>query len=288
MAIFTNQATLSYRNGVVTSNVVTGEIVEVLTADKNALIDNYGVGDTLTYVINIINSGNAAVDNVEVTDDLGAYEFGTSTLVPLSYVERSVAYYSNGVLQPDPAVTSGPSLIISGITVPANGSAVLIYQASVNEFAPLGEGGEITNTAEIKGACICNDVVVTETVRVSERPLLGISKAISPTTVTENGQVTYTFTVQNFGNTDAVATDDLVLTDTFDPALSRIIVTYNGDVWTEGDQYNYNEETGEFSTVASNITVPAATFTQDSETGEWNVIPGVSIVTVVGKITCES
>ena len=48
MAIFTNQATLTYRNGVVTSNVVTGEIVEVLTAAKNALIDTYNAGDTVT------------------------------------------------------------------------------------------------------------------------------------------------------------------------------------------------------------------------------------------------
>ena len=34
MAIFTNQATLSYNNTTTTSNVVTGEIVEVLSATK--------------------------------------------------------------------------------------------------------------------------------------------------------------------------------------------------------------------------------------------------------------
>ena len=37
MAIFTNQATLSYNNTTTTSNIVTGEIVEVLSAAKNAL-----------------------------------------------------------------------------------------------------------------------------------------------------------------------------------------------------------------------------------------------------------
>ena len=34
MATFTNQATLSYNNTTTTSNIVTGEIVEVLSATK--------------------------------------------------------------------------------------------------------------------------------------------------------------------------------------------------------------------------------------------------------------
>jgi len=288
MAIFTNQATLTYRNGVVTSNVVTGEIVEVLTAAKNALLDTYNAGDTVTYVINILNSGATAVSGVSVTDDLGAYEFGGNTLVPLTYVEGSVAYYSNGNLQPDPAVTAGPALTVSGISVPAGGNVLLIYQATVNEFAPLGEGGEITNTATVSSAGLCNEVVVSETISAGNQPLLGISKAISPTTVAENGEVTYTFTIQNFGNAEAVATDDLVITDTFSPALDPITVTYDGEVWTEGEQYNYDASSGEFATVAGNITVPAATFVQDSETGEWNVIPGVRVITVVGNIRCDA
>ena len=37
MAIFTNQAILSYRNGAVSSNIVTGEIVEVLTVTKGLM-----------------------------------------------------------------------------------------------------------------------------------------------------------------------------------------------------------------------------------------------------------
>ena len=228
------------------------------------------------------------MSGVSVTDDLGAYEFGGNTLVPLTYVEGSVAYYSNGNLQPDPEVDAGPSLTISGISVPAGGNVLLIYQATVNEFAPLGEGGEITNTATVSGACLCNEVVVSETISAGNQPLLGISKAISPTTVAENGEVTYTFTIQNFGNAEAVATDDLVITDTFSPALDPLTVTYDGEVWTEGEQYNYDASSGEFATVAGNITVPAATFVQDSETGEWNVIPGVRVITVVGNIRCDA
>ena len=45
--------------------------------------------------------GNAvAYSNVAVGEilDLGAYAFGTDTLVPLTYVADTVRYYSNGIL----------------------------------------------------------------------------------------------------------------------------------------------------------------------------------------------
>ena len=130
--------------------------------------------------------------------------------------------------------------------------------------------------------------MVTETVRAGVEPLLGITKSISPATVTENGQLTYTFTIQNFGNTDAVATDDLSVSDTFDPVLSPITVTYNGVTWTEGVEYTYDSETGSFATVPTNITVPAAEIVQDPESGEWNVTPGVSVITVTGNVRCDN
>ncbi len=286
MAIFTNQAILSYRNGAVSSNVVTGEILEALTATKNALIDTYSTGDTVTYVISILNTGNTAVSGVTVSDDLGAYRFNDTTLVPLTYIEGSVAYYLDGALQGDPTANLGTELTFSGLTVPANGNAMLIYQARVNEFAPLGADGEIVNTATISGAGLCDNLVVTETITASNAPALGITKGISPTTVTENGQLTYTFTVQNFGNTEAGVDDALVITDTFDPILDPITVTYNGEVWTEGDEYTYDQTSGAFATVAGNITVPAATFMQDPQSGEWNVLPGESTVVVVGTVNC--
>ena len=283
MAIFTNQAILSYRNGAVSSNVVTGEILETLSATKNSLLDTYSAGDTVTYVIGLFNSGASPVTGVTVTDDLGAYLFNGTALVPLSYVEGSLNYYQNGVLQPDPTVSAGgTALIVSNITVPANGYAQLVYQARVNEFAPTDLGGQITNTAT---ATVGGErVVAQETITANEAPLLGINKGISPSTVTDNGQLTYTFTVQNFGNTEAGAEEMLTLTDAFDPILDPITVTYNGTALTEGVEYNYDETTGLFATTPGSITVPAATIVQDPVTGEFNVTPGVATLVVTGTV----
>lgn len=74
----------------------------------------YGQNDRVTYVVSIVNSGNTAMTGLTVADDLGAYAFGTDTLVPLTYVADTVRYYSNGILQTTPAVTAGPPFPFPG------------------------------------------------------------------------------------------------------------------------------------------------------------------------------
>ena len=124
MATFYNQATLSYNNNVRNSNVATGELLDVLTATKTAVMDDYVANDDVTYIISIVNSGTTAFTGLTITDDLGAYPFGVGTLYPLTYVAGSIQYYVNGVLQAAPAVVAGPPLAISGINVPAGGNAI--------------------------------------------------------------------------------------------------------------------------------------------------------------------
>ena len=187
MAIFTNQATLTYNGNVINSNITTGEILEVLSATKTAVIATYSQNSEITYVIQIVNTGTIAFTGLVITDDLGAYTFDTATLVPLDYVEGSVRYYSNGVLQPAPAVTVGDNLVISGITVPAGGVVTIIYVTDANQFAPLGLEDSITNTATINGGGI-TEVTVTETVTPESGARLTISKSMCPPVVTENGQ----------------------------------------------------------------------------------------------------
>lgn len=283
MATFFNQATLSYSGGTVNSNITTGEILEVLSASKTAVGDEYSASSDVTYVINIVNTGNIPYTNLTITDNLGTYTAGGLTLTPLDYVEGSVRYFVNGNLQATGAVTAGPPLVISGINVPAGGVATIAYTARTNAFAPPEGEGTITNTALISGGGI-TDITVTETINAANEPSLTITKSISPTTVVENGQITYTFVIQNTGNTPAVATDNVVITDAFNPVLSDIVVTYNSAPWTEGVNYTYNEVTGLFTTAIGQITVPAATYAQNPLTGEWVITPGVATVTVTGTI----
>ena len=283
MATFYNQATLSFNGRLTNSNITTGEILETISATKTAISSTYGANDGVVYVVNIVNSGTAAITGVSVTDDLGAYTVGENTVYPLEYVEGSLRYFINGSPTAAPAVTVSPPLAISGITIPAGANVSLLYEARTNEFTPLTQSSTITNTATVSGNGI-EPITAEATVFANEDTLLSIAKAICPAVITDNGELTYTFVIQNMGNTPAVATDNVLVTDTFNPILNDISVTYNGAAWSEGANYTYSETTGEFATLPGQITVPAATYTQDAETGVITVTPGVTVITVTGTV----
>ena len=284
MATFQNQATLTYGGTVTTSNVVTGELLQSVTASKYALEETYTQGETLTYVVSLVNAGASPLTDLTVTDDLGAYTVGGITVVPLDYVTDSLAYYVGGVRQADPVVTSVSPLTITGITVPAGSNAFLVYAVRVNEYASPVTGATITNTATVTGASIPAPIVAQATVTAASEALLTIDKTLNPSTVSEGDRLTYTFIIRNFGNTPVVATDNATVTDTFNPILTNLTVTFNGTAWTEGTEYTYDETTGAFATVPSNVLVPAATFTRNPTTGAWIITPGVSTLIVTGTV----
>jgi len=284
MAPFTNQAQLSYNNTVINSNIAVGEIVEVLAVTKTALTDTYSRSDDVTYIISIVNSGNTAFNGLTATDDLGAYTFNGTTLYPLTYSAGSARVFVNGILQAAPAVTAGPPLSFTGLSVPAGSNLLIIYEANVNSFAPFGIESTIVNTVSVTGGGLSAPITASETIAASTSPELTITKSIDPVPVQENGRLTYTFLIQNYGNTPADASYSATLTDVFDPVLSDLTVLFNGTLWTEPENYTYNEATGSFVTVPGQITVPAATFTQDPETGAVLVSPGVSTLVVMGTI----
>jgi len=285
MAQFFNQATLSYNGTSTTSNITVGELLEVLSASKRAVSGNYGMNETVTYAISIVNAGLVAFNSLTVTDDLGAYTEVDITHVPLTYTRGSVLYYVNGVVQPTPTIgIEGDRLVITGINVPPSGNVILLYEASVNQYAPLQSGSTITNTAVISGGGLSAPLTTEETITVQNNSLLTISKSICPSTITENGRITYTFVIQNSGNTPAVATDLVAVTDLFNPILDIDSVTLNGITLTDPDDYTYDEETGLFTTVPGRITVDAATYSRDAATGAWVINPGVSVLTVTGTI----
>ena len=282
MAIFTNQATLIYNGQSTSSNVTTGELVAGVTLTKTAITRDYGRGDRIAYIVTVTNAG-AAVTGATLTDNLGAYTIADATYTPLEYVDGSLIYYQNGVLATGITAVGGPPLIISGIDIPAGGNVQLIYEAAVNEFAPLAAGSEITNTAALAGTS-ADAETATATVTAREEVALTIAKAICPPVVNDNGTLTYTFIIQNTGNTPVDATDNVVVTDTFNPILNPIDVTFNGAAWTDGTEYEYDATTGVFTTANGAITVPAATYTRDPATGVYSVTPGVAVITVTGVV----
>lgn len=280
---FTNQATLTYNGTTVQSNVAVGAVEGVLSMTKQALTDQYSAEDTVTYVISIINNSDAAVSGLTVTDDLGAYVFNTGTVQPLTYAEDSARYFLDGELQAAPAVSTANGLVFTDISVPANGSSMLIYSAQINAFAPLETDGSVTNTAVLTGTGVC-DVEASETITTADAAVLAVLKSVTPVPVAENGELTYTFQLQNTGNTAVEAADNAVISDTFNPILRDLSVTLDGAPLTVGTDYTYDEATGVFSTVNGVLTIPAAVYEQSAATGEWTMTPGAATLVVSGTV----
>ncbi len=286
MATFYNQASLSYGGQVTNSNTTEAELLSGLALTKTAITETYGAGDSVVYVVTLTGAGGTAYTDLTLTDDLGAYTLGdgTTTVVPLTYVDGSIRYYVNGVLQTTPTVTVNDNLTVTGIDLPQNATATLIYAARVNGFAPLAAGSTITNTVSVGGCAAVGELTASATVTANESPLLTIAKAVCPAVVTDNGELTYTLIVQNLGNTPINATDNLTVTDVFNPILGDITVTLDGAPLAEGTGYTYNEATGVFTTLDGAIAVPAATYTQDPETGAITTTPGVAVLTITGTV----
>ncbi len=284
MAIFSNQATLTVGGRVTNSNIAYGEILEVLTVTKTAVEGSYSAGDSVTYVVTLRNTGTTALTGLTVTDDLGGYAVGGTTVYPLEAVTGTVRLFVGGVLQAAPAITAGPPLVVTGINVPAGSDAVLIYQAIPTAFANPGADGTIINTATVTGGGLTAPLTASATIAATGAPAVTITKSISPTQVVDNDRVTYTFVIQNSGNVAVTDGDLAAITDTFDPILTALTVTYNDAAWTQGTQYTYDETTGQFATVPGQILVPAATYTQDPVTGAYTVTPGIATLTVTGTI----
>ena len=70
-----------------------------------------------------------------------------------------------------------------------------IYVVTANQFASPEIEGNVVNNATISGVGI-TEITVSETINAETGARLTITKSISPTSVAENGRLTYTFTIQ--------------------------------------------------------------------------------------------
>ncbi|MBQ6235896.1 MAG: DUF11 domain-containing protein [Clostridia bacterium] len=280
MAIITNQANLTYTYGTTTatvvSNVAETERNAGLSAEKRALESAYREGTTLTYLISLKNLGAAAVENLVIADDLGAYTpaGAAAPVMPLTFSGNATLYVDGAFSEELAPVETENGVQFTIPSVPAGADALLVYQAAVNGFAPLAPGSAITNTATVGD----EPLTVSATVPVADYADVSIEKEMSPNPITDGDTMTVTFTIENRGNADAT---DLQLTDDFPLALSDVSVTVNGAPMTA---FSFENNTLNLpSGTQTTMSVPAATFTQD-ETGATSVTPGVLTVVMTGTV----
>ena len=283
MAQFTNSAALSYNGTTLRSNTVTGQLLDTVAVTKTATAEQYAPGEELAYIVTLTNSADTEVTGLTVTDDLGAYSVGTETVYPLEYQAGTLRSFVNGVPQSTPTVSAGPPLTVTGLSIPAGGDLELVYEAAPTAYASPEPGSTITNTATATGGGLSAPATASVSISAASGAQMRITKTLSPATVSPGGQLSYSFLIENSGGTPVTAADALVLSDTFDPLLSGLSVTYNGTPWAVTTNYTYDAASGAFATVPGQITLPAAQFVQETD-GTWTVIPASVLCTVTGTV----
>jgi uncharacterized repeat protein (TIGR01451 family) len=288
MATIENFATVRFTSGGVAttriSNLAEVGLESAVTFTKTAVGSNYNGNGIVTYILSAVNTSASPINNITVRDDLGTFVIGETTEVtPLEFISPAVLLLNgrnaSGELTTDTSVAGEVTFTFP--TLGAGSAANIIYNARVTEFAPLEEGSVIVNTATLESDSDCADGSVTASVTVSSSADVTVTKQMSPNPVVCGDTITYTIRVYNYGNIPA---EDLVLTDTFIPAPTDITVTQDG-VLLPATGYNYVDGTLTIPpTGASPLTLPAATFSRDAETGEVIVTPGMIEFVITGTI----
>ena len=286
MAQITNQANLSFRYGNAmgnaVSNIATATLLDPLSAEKTSVDETYRAADRITYVLSVQNNGNATVTGINLVDDLGTFTLANGTTVtPLTYGDAAALYINGAYVSPITATETLNSVTFTIPSLAPGANALIVYQALINEYAPLTTGSSIVNTVTVTAPSVGTPITDTNTVTAEDYADITIQKEMSPDPVSDGDRLTYTFMITNTGNTPATG---VVLTDAFNPAPSNITVTVDGQP-VETTDYTYENGLLTLPTGTSyEMTVPAATVTENPETGEITVIPGTLLITVEGTL----
>lgn len=196
------------------------------TSNKLAVDDDGGVldpGDTITYTINLVNSGNRT-GTIDLVDNFPAWVGGVVPLPPP---------VSGATYEPPPAGTNGTGrLVISGMPVAPGSTTTIRFRATVAAAAP--DGTVITNAAAITVAERPeeNRTLTSPSLTVYARPELGgLTKTVTDLNggaVEPGDTVRYDLAVTNTGNVPATS---VVLTDLVDARLTNVVVTSGGGTW---------------------------------------------------------
>lgn len=287
MATIENFATVRYTSigveRVQISNLAEVALESSALLTKTPLSNEYGEEDTLTYILSIQNTSANTLTNLRVEDDLGTFPFGAIELTPLTYAGNAILLINGQNATAELTVDSSMDgvLVFTVASLPAGATANIIYNATVNEFAPLELDSSIFNTAMLSGDAECVSGTASARVTVLSEANVSVLKSMCPNPVVCGDVLTYTIRIYNYGNAPA---ENVQLTDVFEPAPDSITVTRNGVSFPATD---YTYESGVLTIPANTATldtIPAATFVRNPETGEVTVTPGVVEYVITGRI----
>ena len=243
--IFTlqNDATLvSDQTDPVSDSATTAVVRPVLNITKSADDTLLIQGDTVTYTLEITNSGSAGATNISVSDTLPVESYFT-------YVAASCSV--DTTLAPSTSSTTcgeAAGLLTATADVLAVGETIRIaFQMTVGPGAPAGltEKDNFATVSDDASASVNSNTV---TVTISTNPNLLLTKTSNPAAgpLDPGDSVTYTMVVSNTGSASAT---DVLVTDPIPANTGYVLGSLTFDAAAQSDPDD--GDTGHFDAVAN-------------------------------------
>lgn len=218
-AQLSNQSSLSYSsgtfNGQSLSNTIATPVYQPIVAvAKSADRTNATVGDTILYTLNVANSGNIAVSQATLTDNIPAGS---------SFVAGSVTV--RGVSQPSASPVTGIPIgaIAIGASVPVTFRTLL---GSLPSPPTLVDQGAVGFMYQLPSGRTLNGTSVSNTLTIgASAPNVSLTKSVNLASAAVGDTLVYTIVVSNNGIepvTNAILTDTLPTGASFVPGSLTI------------------------------------------------------------------
>ncbi len=167
-----------------------------LQVTKSVQNETFNVGDTISFIVTIKNTGVGYFSGLRVLDNFGGVNY-------IEYVSGSGAIYKNGSIEKPETISCVP-LVFSLTPLLPNESVILTYLCKVRNNIPLSVQN-INSSVEVTG--YTNNSTITNVASViinrAKTAELKIVKSASATSVVSGEIFSYYLTIENEGLVDA-------------------------------------------------------------------------------------
>ncbi|MGL5439657.1 MAG: hypothetical protein ACRDA4_04630 [Filifactoraceae bacterium] len=233
LCLFKNQAYLNYSytingikktDGTIQSNIVSTCIktsIASISVVKYVTITNIKPGDTFDYTVVVTNTGKAPLNNLKLSDALDS---------SIEYIQKSSKVLINTAyaIVTDNSTVSNIDIIVRS-PIPSGVSSIFTFKVKVKNTAI--SNTHIVNKGFITSNEITTPIETNEVVVYIQYASLIINKKANKENIECNGELTYTFTIENNGNIDAInVVFKDYFEDEFDFDINNVIVPKDATV----------------------------------------------------------
>ncbi|WP_405569314.1 gliding motility-associated C-terminal domain-containing protein, partial [Winogradskyella sp. Asnod2-B02-A] len=210
------------------------EAVKTVVITNDVLPVGVSLGDTMTYTITVINTGNVTLDNVVLTDTFLDAEGNALTLLTGPTFDSADQGSSVGSLLVGETATYTATYIIEQDAIDAGGfSNSVVASGDSPDDTTVSDTSDDDDDTDGNTEDDATETTISEDPSIEAVKTVAITNDVLPTGASLGDTMTYTITVENTGN---VTLDGVAIVDTFLDANGNALTLLTGPTFDSADQ----------------------------------------------------